>query len=215
MSVAISACLSCEGRCCAAYIVPLTGRDVWQIVQGQRLDPELFVQREPEDYPTSTGFFLRPNGPTFGIALRHQYDRRNERPCIFLMHLRDGVRRCGIYAHRPRACQTYPMRRHAAGVELRNDMLCPGGSWAGIYQQPGEWHELLVTQDEEWEIYTGVVQAWNRAVGQRPADNGYVLDQYLGYLVAAYDELNRYDNQHPDQNTWDTALTALAEAWTR
>lgn len=214
MSINIAACLGCEGRCCTAYVVPLTGADVWRIVQAQRLAPNIFVQREPEAYPTATGFLLRPHGPTYAIALRHQYERRNERPCIFLMDLRDGVRRCGIYAHRPRACRTYPMQRQAAGVVPREDMLCPSGSWAGVTQRPGSWDAQLTLQDEEWECYARVVQAWNAAVDQRPADNGYVLDEYLAYLVAAYDHLNTSDTQPPEMPLHASALATLAEAWT-
>ena len=213
MSECIGACLACEGRCCTAYIVPLTGLDVWRIVQAQRLAPELFIQREPEDYPTSAGFLLRPNGPTFAIALRHQYDRRNERPCIFLMQLREGIGRCGIYAHRPLACQTYPMQLKPAGVAARDDMLCPAGSWMGIGEHPHEWRERLNQQDHEWERYAQVVQAWNIAVRSQPADAGFVLDQYLAYLVAAYDILNNLGNQLFDESL-NATLAALASAWT-
>jgi Fe-S-cluster containining protein len=211
MSETISACLSCEGRCCAAYIVPLTGDDVWRIVQEQRLAPGLFVQREPEDYPSSTGFLLRPGGATYAISLRHQYDRRNERPCIFLMQLREGRQRCGIYAQRPLACQTYPMQLRPEGVVPRDDLLCPLGSWADITERPGEWRERLIRQDAAWDCYAAVVQAWNAAVRRRPADSGYVLDDYLAYLIAVYDELNA----RPDQETDATErLAALADAWT-
>lgn len=214
MSATVGACLACEGRCCAAYIVPVTGQDVWRIVQEQRLAPGLFVQREPEDYPTSTGFLLRPGGQSYAISLRHQYDRRNERPCIFLMQLRDGVQRCGIYPHRPLACQTYPMQLQPVGIRSREDMLCPAGSWAGIAERPGEWRGRLIQQDAEWERYASVVQAWNSAVRQRPADSGYVLDDYLAYLIAAYDALNERSDLLADTAGHAAALTALAEAWT-
>lgn len=214
MSASVGACRSCEGRCCTAYIVPLTGDDVWRIVQEQRLAPGLFVQREPEDYPSSAGFLLRPNGSTYTIALRHQYDRRNERPCIFLMQLREGVQRCGIYAHRPIACQTYPMQLRPAGVAPRDDMLCPSGSWAGVTQRPGEWRARLIRQDNDWQRYAHVVHAWNMAVRLCPPESGFVLDQYLAYLVAAYDMLNMPAEQPPDTARLDAALLALAEAWT-
>lgn len=213
MSATVGSCLSCEGRCCTEYIVPLNGDDLWRIVQAQRLAPNLFVQREPEDRPTSTGFLLQPNGSTYTIALRHQYDRRNERPCIFLMHLRDGVQRCGIYAHRPIACQTYPMELHPHGVIPRQDMLCLRGSWAGVTANPGQWRERLIRQDAEWDRYAGVVQPWNTAVRLRPADRGCVFDHYLGYLVAAYDLLTMLDKQTPDAGRLDAELAELAVAW--
>lgn len=209
---AVGSCLSCEGRCCTEYIVPVTGDDVWRIVQEQRLAPNLFVQREPEPRPTSTGFLLRPHGSTYAIALRHQYDRRNERPCIFLVQLRDGVGRCGIYHHRPLACQTYPMQQQPAGVVPREDMLCPPGSWANITQRPGEWRERLMRQDREWQRFAAVVHAWNTAVRLCPAESGFVLDQFLNYLVAAYDQLNIQPDQPLVQI--DALLMSLAEAWT-
>jgi len=214
MTTTVAACHSCEGRCCTAYIVPLNGDDVWRIVQEQRLAPGLFVQHEAEKNPTSAGFLLRPRGQTNAIALRHQYDRRNERPCIFLMNLREGVQRCGIYAQRPIACQTYPMQLQPTGVIPREDMLCPGSSWAGITQRPGPWRERLIRQDHEWQRYAGVVQAWNTAVRLRPSKTDYGLDQYLAYVVAAYDYLKSFGDQLPDMARFDVALTALAEAWT-
>lgn len=214
MSATVGSCLSCEGRCCTTYIVPLNGNDVWRIVQAQRLAPGLFVQREPEEYAAPSNFLLRPNGPVYSIALRHQYDRRNERPCIFLMQLRDGVQRCGIYPHRPIACQTYPMQQQPIGVVPREDMLCPRGSWAGITQRPGEWRERLVRQDHEWQRYESVVQAWNAAVRLQPAESGFVLDQYLAYLVAAYDFLNAEVEQPHELAQINATLVKLAEAWT-
>lgn len=214
MSAAVGACLACEGRCCTTYIVPVTGVDVWRIVQAQRLPPGVFLQREPEDYPSSTGFLLRPGGSTYMIALRHQYDRHNERPCVFLMQLREGVQRCGIYAHRPLVCRTYPMHLRPAGIVPRDDMLCPPGSWVGITAQPGEWRERVIQQDEEWDRYAMVVQVWNRAVSQRPADSGYVLDQYLAYVVAAYDYDATFGDAPPDMARFAAGLAPLAEAAT-
>lgn len=105
------------------------------------------------------------------------------------------------------------MQLRSAAVVPRDDMLCPSGSWAGISAQPGEWQERLIRQDQDWERYAVVVQAWNKAVGARPADSGYVLDQYLAYVVAAYDHLNTFPDQLPAITAHDAALTALAQAW--
>ena len=211
MSASVGACLGCEGRCCKEYIVPVSGYDVWRIVQAQRLAPTTFVQREPEDVPTPAGFLLRPGGQTFTIALRRQYERRNERPCVFLMQLREGVQRCGIYADRPRVCQTYPMYRKSHSVVPRDDMLCPTGSWAGIFEQPGEWRERVLAQDAEWEQYEMVVQVWNRTISQRAAESGYVLEQFLAYLVAAYDQIAPYGADAPDMARLASNLADLAQ----
>ena len=208
MSEPVGACQGCGGRCCAAYRVPLCGEDVWRIVQAQRLAPTTFVQREPEPQPSPEGFVLRPGGGTFALLLRYQYDRRNERPCIFLMHLRNGEGRCGIYPHRPHACQTYPMRRGPEGAAPRADMICPPGSWAGVRERVGPWAERLRQQDVAWARYAGVVAAWNAAVQCQPANAGYVLDEYLAYLIAAYDALAAHgDAIHGD------VLASVAAAW--
>lgn len=198
-------CLNCEGRCCTTYIVPVTGLDVWRIVQAQRLAPELFVQREPESHPVASGFLLRPNGSTYGLALQHQPARHNERPCVFLMQLRAGVKRCGIYAHRPRACQTYPIRMQHDQVAPRDDMLCAPGSWTHLDQE--RWRERLDEQESEWRVYEHVVRAWNTAVSAQAAERGFVLTQYLDYLINAYDLL-----QHKQVSLDDLQheLTALA-----
>lgn len=213
----IDGCLGCEGQCCTTYIVPLTGYDVWRIVQAQRLAPELFVQREPEDYPTDTGFLLRPVGSTYGLSLQHHHTRRNERPCVFLMQLREGVQRCGIYAHRPLACQTYPIHIQQEQPLPREDMLCPPGSWSGAAHNPASWRERLQLQDQQWQQYAGVVRAWNDAVRARPVEQGYVLGQYLDYLVNAYDALEgvRLARQDPSHAAMDRALASLAEDFMR
>lgn len=150
----VGSCLGCSGYCCTVYIVPLVEYDVWRIVQGQRLAPLLFVQRElfkNTGMPTDTGFLLRASGPTYGLSLRHTPARANERPCVFLIHLRGGVYRCGIYADRPLVCQTYPMSLYANNLVARGDALCPPARG----QAP--WRERLQQQDAEWQQYGKVV----------------------------------------------------------
>jgi Fe-S-cluster containining protein len=207
----VGACRSCEGRCCAAYRVPINGDDVWRIVQGQRLAPAVFVAREPEPHPTAESFLLRPGGGTFTLRLRYQYERRNERPCVFLMRLRDGVQRCGIYPHRPHACQTYPMQRTPDGVAPRADMMCPPGSWTTVPERVGPWAERMREQDAAWRRYERVVAPWNAAVQRLPAHEGFVLEQYLAYLVAAYDALAARGGQPLN----DAALAQIVSASAR
>ena len=204
-------CLNCEGRCCTTYIVPVTGLDIWRIAQAQRLAPELFVQREPESYATESGFRLRPNGPTYGLALQHQPARHNERPCIFLMQLRDGVKRCGIYTHRPRACQTYPIRMQHDHVAPRDDMLCPGGSWSYLDQE--HWRERLEQQEREWREYEQVVHAWNISISAQAAERGFVLAQYLDYLINVYDFFDLLLSEQIDRKDVHHKLTALANGF--
>jgi Fe-S-cluster containining protein len=209
MSAAVTACRACEGRCCTTYIVPLNGYDVWRIVQQQLLAPALFVRREPEEHSSDAGFLLRPGGLTYGLALQHHAARRNARPCVFLLQLRDGVQRCGIYDQRPLACQTYPMQWRQEQAAPRADLLCPPGSWQGLESEQAGWRERLLRQDQEWRRYAPVVQAWNAVVQAQPAECGYVLAQYLEYLLQAYDLLA----QHPDEPAIERELMALAEAY--
>jgi|HigsolmetaAR201D_1030396.scaffolds.fasta_scaffold17343_2 Fe-S-cluster containining protein len=181
-------CLNCAGRCCVTYIVPVTGYDIWRISRAQQLAPLVFVQREPEPPSSATGFLLRPGGPTYGTALRHQPVRHNQRPCLFLMHLKDGYRRCGIYADRPRACQTYPLELREQRVALRNDPICGAGSWHGATEQAA-WRQLLQHQAWEWEVYGVVVRAWNEGIAALAPEDGRIFEQYLDYLLHAYDAL--------------------------
>lgn len=186
----VRSCLGCSGYCCTVYTVPVIGYDVWRIVQGQRLAPVLFVQCEPEDAPTDTGFLLRASGPTYGLSLRHSPARRNERPCVFLIHLRDGVYRCGIYTDRPLVCQTYPMRLNEKGLFVRSDALCPPGSWANLERGQAPWRERWQQRHAEWQRYGEVVKFWNTMVRASNSQGDFVLDEYLAYLVNAYDLIN-------------------------
>lgn len=181
------ACLGCDGRCCSIYLVPITGNDLWRIIQGQHLAPALFVKYEVERSPSDTGFLLRATGPTHALFLRHSTARRNERQCVFLMHLRDGVRRCGIYADRPLACQTYPMQWHEARVIVRSDAECPRGSWATLEREQPLWGHRLQQQDATWQQYSEVVSYWNTMVRTSDPQAGFALDDFLAYLVNAYD----------------------------
>ena len=171
-------------------MVPVTGYDVWRIVQSQRLAPALFVQCDPEDIPTDAGFLLRVPGPTFRLFLQHTPARRNERPCVFLLHLRDGAYRCGIYADRPLVCQTYPMRLNEKGLFVRSDALCPPGSWANLERGQAAWRERLQQWQTESQRYGEVVRFWNTMVRASSSQAELLLDEYLAYLIKAYDLIN-------------------------
>lgn len=189
-SLGVGSCLGCSGVCCTVYEVPVVGYDVWRIVQGQRLAPVLFVQLTPEDLPTDTGFLLQVPGPTYRLSLRHTPTRHKNQPCVFLMHLREGVYRCGIYDDRPLVCQTYPMRLNETTLFVRSDALCPPGSWANLERGQAPWRERLLRRQAEWQRYGEVVQCWNMMVSASSAPGGFALDDYLAYLVNAYDLIN-------------------------
>lgn len=207
----VRSCVGCEGRCCTVYIVPLTGDDVWAIANAQRLAPAHFVQAEPEEHASDTGFLLRPTGQTYGLALQHHRPRRTVRSCVFLLQLRDGSQRCGIYAHRPLACQAYPMQLRPNGIAPRGDMLCPSGSWAGLPSDDSAWVARLQHQEETWQRYAHIVRAWNTALWAEPPTTTLTLEHYLTYLLNVYDHLA----QSPDPQflpPYNDVLAPLAEA---
>ncbi len=202
-------CSNCEGRCCTYYIVPITGYDLWRIVQAQRLAPSSFTTRLPEDYPTATGYILRPSGPTYSLALRHHEGRRNDIPCVFLMQLREGVQRCGIYDSRPSACRTYPMRLNEQRIAPRDDMLCPPDSWNIPALDRSIWRERVERQEWEWDLYGRVVKAWNEAVQRHPPTAGFVVTQYTEYLLNAYDHLEALRAESSEAHLLQQASEAL------
>lgn len=207
----VRSCVDCGGRCCTVYIVPLTGDDMWTIVQAQLLAPAQFIQAEPEEHASDTGFLLRATGQTYGLALQHHRPRRTVRACVFLLQLRDGVQRCGIYAHRPLACRTYPMVLRSDGVSLREDMLCPSGSWADLPSDDVAWCAHLERQEARWQRYARVVGVWNAVVRGAGASASYTLEHYLTYLLHVYDRLAHLpDAELPP--AFDQILVALAEA---
>jgi Fe-S-cluster containining protein len=207
-SSGVGSCLGCTGYCCTVYMVPVVGYDVWRIVHSQRLSPVLFVQCDPEDTPTDTGFLLQAPGPTYGLSLRHTPLPHARRPCVFLVHLRDGVYRCGIYNDRPLVCQTYPMRIREGDVFVRSDALCPPGSWANLERGQAPWRERLQRRQAEWQRYGEVVTCWNTMVRASDPQQGFELDAYLSFLVNAYD----YGNEIPTDEV-AARLTLLAESF--
>lgn len=211
----IPSCHGCGGHCCTAYVVPLTGYDVWELSRVLQTAPEQFVRREPEDYPTDTGFVLSAAGPTYGLALRYDDAASGERPCMFLLPAVNGARLCRIYAHRPLACQAYPIRLAHGAVAPRPDMLCPPGSWAGWLAGAAGWGDLLLRQDRAWQSYVRVVAAWNAAVRGQATPAGYVLAEFLIFVVQAYQAFAYL--QSLDENTppgeFELSLRAFASAW--
>ncbi len=203
----LATCAECNGRCCAHYLVPIAGYDVWRIVTGQRLAPELFVEAIPEDQPSANGFRLRATGTSYTLALRHQFVRRGVRPCVFLVKLRDGYQRCGIYNQRPMVCQAYPMQLTADSIAPRSDMLCPPRSWDVGVMDVARWRKQLIEMEIAWALYERVVRCWNETFQHEAAQNERSLASYFTYLVTVYDQLELL-RAIPDDD-----LYAIVDAW--
>lgn len=181
-------CATC-GACCRNYVVPLCGRDVWAISTQQRLDPEEFVTAFPLSKPAPDAFQLNGDSFTFVMALNKQGEFIVEAPCTFLVQLGGGHARCGIYAHRPVVCQSYPMIMFRETVIQRKDSLCPPNSWSAEDVQRPAWRAKIQHVNMSFDIYHEVVARWNARVMSSPTGTTYPLKVYFDYLMNVYDQL--------------------------
>ncbi len=180
-------CATC-GACCRSYIVPVCGYDVWLISTQQRLSPESFLAILPQRQPNAEGFRLEAAGPTFELALDKRGRLHPKQPCVFLVRLAGGHDRCGIYAHRPLVCQTYPMSLWRGALYLRQEALCPSNSWPAEVVKRQPWRPAIQRQHMHFDIYREVVARWNARVERSPGQR-FALREYLSYLLNAYDRL--------------------------
>jgi Fe-S-cluster containining protein len=193
-------CGTC-GVCCRSYMVPLCGRDVWQISIRLRMAPEQFVFAYREDAPTADAFYLDPAGAAYSLCLdkrgkRSGFDWQAQSPCIFLLELQGGHCRCGIYAHRPMVCRDYPMRAVAGGVAVRDDVLCPPNSWSPAMLRRPSWSIALQRRRMHFDIYRVVVARWNAHLTAGNANRTENLDGYLGYLLNVYERLDALEREY-------------------
>ncbi|MBN1557900.1 MAG: YkgJ family cysteine cluster protein [Lentisphaerae bacterium] len=99
-------CLPGCGRCCAAYRIPVTRRDMTRLREAG-YDADRAV-RPAENAPSEIEGYINE-----GVC----------KPCVFL----NAQRRCDAYAARPLYCRTYPFIRDAYGMlEISVDYSCPG-----------------------------------------------------------------------------------------
>ena len=186
-------CATC-GLCCRSYLVPVFGHDLYRLVTRQRADPRDFLFFCEQEEPDRVGFRLRPDGPTYGLALTKKHKLEATEPCVFLIEYPDGTSRCGSYEHRPIACSTYPMSTTPAGAALSATALCPPGSWSQDEPANPSWILGLRRLSRYRDTYVEVVNRWNAWVDvndqERPAHHfvGYVLQVYQR-LVALEDEI--------------------------
>lgn len=201
-----SPCSACTKRCCSNYTVSITGRDAWVIGTSLRLPLESFLVYFPVGDHVERGFRLEPGGPRFEIALDKVGGFQRGNPCIFWVDLMNGRGRCGIYSVRPHVCQTYPAYQHGDLVMLRDDVLCPEGSWslAGM-DLPlfrNRLHEFRIEQD----IYAAVVTAWNEYIDRD--ERAQRIDLFYAHVMNAYDRIDRVRSILTPQ-----ASARLLEAW--
>ena len=202
-----SPCSSCTKRCCSNYTVTITGYDAWLIGTGLRLSLHSFLVYVPLDDGIDRGFRLAPGGPRHDLALDKvgQYQKGN--PCVFWVELAGGRGRCGIYGQRPFVCQTYPAYQQDGDVVLRDDVLCPAGSWNLTGMDLPLFRRRLHRFRMEQDVYAYVVSRWN-AIVEAKGPQG--LHAYYTFLMNVYDALDRFRRTVPEQR-----LAAAVERWGR
>lgn len=205
-----SPCAACTRRCCADYTVSVTGYDAWLIGTRLRLPLASFLVAFPVGDDNERGFRLEAGGPRYEIALDKVGGFRRGSPCVFWVDLENGRGRCGIYAVRPFVCQTYPAYQDGDVVVLRDDVLCPSGSWSlGGIDLPVFRRRLFAFRMEQ-DIHAYVVARWNR--GLAPSGAARTVEDFYAYLMNVYARLERV------REAWevgDGSARRFAEAWGR
>jgi Fe-S-cluster containining protein len=180
-----SPCDRCDGRCCHAYLVRVTGYDAWVISSALGLPMEEFLSYLPDPEGGGAGFMLDRSGATYGLALRQRPGER-ERACFFLRTLPDGRGRCSVYPHRPLVCRAFPALLDGQRAALREELVCPPGSWEASAMALPPWRRQLLALDLERTIHRLVVSRWNERVRDGPADAVWPIREYFAFLADAY-----------------------------
>jgi Fe-S-cluster containining protein len=174
-------CATCNGTCCYNVIVRIMGYDLWRIRRAQALDFSQFVSAQVDTEPKSD---------SFRIGEQHYALFLGKNPiaptaCTFLMHFPDDIRRCGIYAERPRVCSVYPMTLRFGAVDLRSDVACKASNWDMATLTYPKWRRALLEHTLESHLYYRVAQHWNEA-----APAGASLADYYGYVERCFDRID-------------------------
>ena len=200
-------CATC-GDCCRSYIVPVCGYDVWLISTKQRMGPEQFLVPCPQEPARVDGFLLDREDPPYGLALDKRGQFYPGQPCVFLMDLKGGNSRCGIYEHRPVVCQAYPMTAAGTIVAQFTDALCPPGSWSPAAVARPAWRAAIDRRVMQYAIYEDVVARWNaRVIDARPGVT-FSLHAYYDYLINTYDRLDMLNRE-----LGADALATIQDTW--
>ena len=206
-----SPCARCTEGCCKAYLVTVTGLDVYRIARGLGLAPNQFTVAVPVQRSGAVGFRVDAGADRFQLAL----DKQRSGWCVFWMPFGSTSGRCGIYAHRPQVCRTYPATLVDGEVARRDDVLCPVGAWGpGSALVSEQWRLRTERQYAELEIDALVTQRWNDAdLPAVPARD--LLAAYMAWLLEVYERLDEDDaapldwEVRPDRRVLDAVLRVL------
>jgi Fe-S-cluster containining protein len=181
-------CAHC-GACCRSFVVPLSGDDVWSISTRLRLPPARFVVLSRQREPAWDGFRLRRYAETYSLVLGKQGVFEATAWCIFLTSLQDGTTQCRIYDERPAVCAAYPMAVHGGSVVYRPDALCPPNAWPPGEPSRATWLAAQRRITMQSDIYSEVVQHWNKLIEEAPSGVCFVPAAYLTYIIDVYNNL--------------------------
>jgi Fe-S-cluster containining protein len=177
------------GICCRAYLVPVCGRDVWEISRRQHLDPESFVVAVPQPKQMFSTFKLDEAGFAYSLALDKKRQFEPNSACIFLVELGGGHSRCGIYSHRPVVCHAYPMEMFRDVVFKRRDSRCPPNAWPDGEPRRPSWRVKVQRNHLHFDIYSEVATRWNERVARSPRGTAFTFTAYLNYPLNVYERL--------------------------
>lgn len=202
-------CATCEGRCCRQYVVPVTCLDVHDLSRALALAPEQFAALVSDPETETDGIKLQAGGPGLSLVLHRHQHADDRQSCVFLVELPDGTGRCGVYAHRPSVCRTYPTAFHHGSVAIRPDVMCPKGSWNLAAMDLPSWRLGLLAFEMNHALHRIVVARWNELVdaghSKHPTAAGF-----FRFAMGACDELHDLRASYPPG-----ALNRVVHGWGR
>jgi len=154
----VAGCAGCSGNCCRKYKVGVTVADVRALAAGMALHPKDFVRLLDAD---DDGFRLRPGGPAMELYLIR---RAETGACQFLMEIAPGKARCGVYAHRPLVCSTFPTTLQRGAVAIRQDTVCGPDAWNLAAMNLATYRQDITRNRAAWAEHRQIVQAWNATI---------------------------------------------------
>lgn len=206
-----SSCATCSGSpCCAYYTIELTGRDIHRIHARCRLPLSAFLRYYVQRQENACGFRLSPGGPKhdLGLQQRRQADPDGLHPCVFILELPGGHRRCGLYEHRPLVCRAYPAILRQGVVSFRRELpVCspPGAYDISRVDVLCFWRAALELAVEK-SIWAALVERWNAMVEQAPPGSSLSA---LQLAQAALEFYGRLEPLRPLAGPpWERCLTS-------
>lgn len=174
-------CSGCSGRCCYDVIVRVTPFDVWRLARAHRLRFDEIVVPWQEPKPSELGLRLDASENRYLTILpRHPLEQS---ACAFLVHLSDGVKRCGVYADRPLVCEVYPFEMKYGTVDLRADVRCAPDDWNLATLDYRGRRTTFDRYNAEVTAAARIAADWNAR--PEPREHATAFAEYLAFAEAA------------------------------